>query len=62
MKGSVTFIATLSDEDGPDWGRSEAVISGGRELPIEPKQALSDVTAGSSARTASISRSCPTSP
>lgn len=45
-EGSSSLIATLSDEDAADWGRSEAVISGGRELPIEPKQALSDVTAG----------------
>jgi DNA-binding beta-propeller fold protein YncE len=42
--GTITFIAALSDEDGPDWGRSEASIEGG-SLPVEPSQNLSDVTA-----------------
>jgi DNA-binding beta-propeller fold protein YncE len=43
--GVTTFIAGLSDEDAPDWGRSEASIEGG-SLPVEPTQNLSDVTAG----------------
>jgi hypothetical protein len=42
--GAITFIATLSDEDSPDWGRSEAVIKGG-ESSVEPIQDLSDLTA-----------------
>ena len=41
----ITFIASLSDEDAPDWGRSEADIKGG-ESSVEPLQNLSDVTVG----------------
>ena len=45
--GAITFIASLSDEDAPDWGRSEAVIKGG-ESSVEPLQDLADVTVGAS--------------
>ena len=41
--GQTTFIASLSDEDGPDWGRSEA--SGESGSFVEPAQNLSDLTA-----------------
>jgi DNA-binding beta-propeller fold protein YncE len=43
-EGTISFIAQLSDEDGPDWGRSEASAKGG-QLPIDPVQDLSDLTA-----------------
>ena len=43
-QGTIGLVATLSDEDAPDWGRSEAIIKGG-ESSIEPLQDLSDVTA-----------------
>ena len=42
-EGQIAFIASLSDEDGPDWGRSEA--SGEEGSFVEPTQNLSDVTA-----------------
>ena len=46
--GEIAFIASLSDEDGPDWGRSEATALKGGESSIEPFQDLSDVTSGAS--------------
>ena len=42
--GTISLVATLSDEDAPDWGRSEAFIKGGESF-VEPLQDLSDVTA-----------------
>ncbi len=45
--GKTAFIATLSDEDSPDWGRSEASAKGTGW--IEPTKDLSDLTAGVSA-------------
>ncbi len=41
-EGTLSFVATLSDEDGPDWGRSEASVEG--PSPIEPSPDLSDLT------------------
>ncbi len=46
--GTVTLIASLSDEDSPDWGRSEASLLKGGEGSVEPFQDLADLTAGAS--------------
>ena len=45
-EGTITFIATLSNEDSGDWGSTEG--AGPRGESIEPRPDLADVTAGTS--------------
>ena len=45
-EGTISFIATLSNEDSGDWGSTQGASP--RGLNVEPRPDLSDVTAGSS--------------